>query len=326
MSLNVGSWISELVDTFREKPKRAPLYALYGPYLSAWYALTSRMPVGTNIYEREWDLLVVLDACRVTTLRELSDEYEFITDVDSIRSVGSQSDEWMANTFTETWRNEVERTTFVTANGHSKAILLDRNFPPKNHTVPVTWNRWNVVESDDFDALHMLWKQFHDERLGVVPPRAVTDHIVDIYRNDDPDRAVVHYFQPHLPYIADALRTGRKPTRLEREGYEQLERGDATRADVYDRYRDNLRLVLDEVELLLSNVDAERVVITADHGEAFGEGLAYGHPEGFLHPTVKRVPWVETTATDEGWHEPDLEAHESGETDLESHLRDLGYL
>lgn len=326
MSLNIGPWLSELAETFREKPTRAPLYALYGPYLSAWYALTSRYPLGTNIYERDWDLLIVLDACRVDTLRELADEYEFISDVGSIWSVGSQSDEWMANTFTEAWRREVERTTLVTVNGHSNAILLDGNYPPKNHTVPVDWSRWDVVDGDDFDALHLLWQHYHSERLGVVPPRVVTDHVVDIYRNDDPDRLIAHYFQPHLPYIANAVRTDGEPTRMEREGYRMLERGEAAHSEVYDLYKDNLRLVLDEVELLLSNVDAERVVITADHGEAFGEGLAYGHPEGFLHPVVKRVPWVETTAADDGEYEPDIDAHEVGETDLESHLHDLGYL
>jgi len=43
-----------------------------------------RMPVGTNIYERDWDALVVLDACRVDILREVADEYEFIDEVDSV--------------------------------------------------------------------------------------------------------------------------------------------------------------------------------------------------------------------------------------------------
>jgi len=42
------------------------------------------MPVGTNIYERDWDALVVLDACRVDILREVADEYEFIDEVDSV--------------------------------------------------------------------------------------------------------------------------------------------------------------------------------------------------------------------------------------------------
>lgn len=37
-------------------------------------------------------------------------------------------------------------------------------------------------------------------------------------------------------------------------------------------------------------VDDVRVVITADHGEAFGGWGAYGHPMGMMHPAVRRVP------------------------------------
>lgn len=40
-------------------------------------------------------------------------------------------------------------------------------------------------------------------------------------------------------------------------------------------------------------------MITADHGDLFGEFGQYGHPEGFVHPNLNQVPWVETTATDE---------------------------
>lgn len=34
-------------------------------------------------------------------------------------------------------------------------------------------------------------------------------------------------------------------------------------------------------------------VITADHGEAFGEGGNYGHPEKSIHPVLVEVPWFE---------------------------------
>jgi len=40
-------------------------------------------PDGTPIYEREWDVLVVLDACRLDLMEGVADEYEFIERVDS---------------------------------------------------------------------------------------------------------------------------------------------------------------------------------------------------------------------------------------------------
>jgi hypothetical protein len=92
-------------------------------------------------------------------------------------------------------------------------------------------------------------------------------------------------------------------------------------------YYDELRMVLDDVEVLLSNVDAETAVITADHGEAMGEYGIYGHARGVAINALRVVPWAKTTAVDTGEYEPketriDVKA-EGGQTDR---LRDLGYL
>jgi hypothetical protein len=98
-------------------------------------------------------------------------------------------------------------------------------------------------------------------------------------------------------------------------------------AEVRELYLDNLRLALRSVERLLENTDAETVAITADHGELFGELGAYGHPEGVPHPNLKKVPWVETTATDERTSDPDVDiARQESGAEFEEQLRDLGYL
>lgn len=325
MEMNLQEWFADMGQKFREKPLRAPLYVIYTWYLVVWYAVTSRLPLGTNVYEREWDVLVILDACRVDTLREVADEYDFIENVETMWSVGSQSDEWMANTFTEKFRSEVEKTHYVAGNGHTGQLFERHTLPPKNNRTPFDFSRWNLVDISTFDAVDMVWQDHHDETYKVALPRVMTDYAIQASRNRDPDRLMLHYMQPHLPYIGQAVREERPPTELEQEGYEQLESGDAEREEVYGLYKETLRYVLDDIEELLENIDAETVAITADHGEAFGEGRAYGHPEGFPHPIVKRVPWVETTATDQHSREPDLAADESSETSLEEHLEDLGY-
>lgn len=153
----------------------------------------------------------------------------------------------------------------------------------------------------------------------------MTDYTIEAARNGDADRIITHYTQPHLPYVGTSYHEGREPTEVENRGYELLEEGQSSRDEVYDAYKETLRWVLDDVEELLENIDAEKVVITSDHGEAFGEWKAYGHPEGFPHPAVRKVPWVETTAKDEHTREPDIEIDSSVETDVEEHLRDLGY-
>lgn len=69
-------------------------------YRSIGTFVSSRIGLGTNIFTKDWDLLIILDTCRPDALRELQDEYDFIQEVDEITSVGGSSPEWMVNTFT----------------------------------------------------------------------------------------------------------------------------------------------------------------------------------------------------------------------------------
>jgi hypothetical protein len=294
-------------------------------FLIGWYAVTSRRSFGTNVYDLEWDVLIILDACRVDALRAVAEDYEFIDRVDEMWSVGSRSDEWMSNTFTTDLRSEVNRTHYVTGNGHVEKIFRQKEFPPENNTPPLDLSRWRVVNLDAFGAIDDLWQTHHDETYHTVLPRDITDHAIRAGREHDAGRLMIHYMQPHRPYVGRAVREGRKPTAIEREGYKRLESGDASHEAVYEAYMDTLRFVLDDVRILLENLDAERVLITADHGEAFGELGAYGHPEGFLHPAVRKVPVVATTASDKRTREVDIDARDGIAVNLEEHLADLGY-
>ncbi|MFD1562865.1 hypothetical protein ACFR99_04805 [Haloarchaeobius amylolyticus] len=325
METNLCAWLSEIREHVREHPKRAPLYVVFTLYLTVWYTLTSRWPFGRNVYESDWDLLVILDACRVDTLREVADEYDFIEDVDSIWSVGSQSAEWMANTFTESWQDEIKGTTYISGNGFSGGVLKHEKRPPANNTIPVDFSSWSTVDESVLNSHVEVWETNHDKTYGSVLPEPMTDHTIEEGRNGDANRIIAHYTQPHLPYIGTAYREGREATELEDRGYEILEEGRGSTEEVYEAYAETLRWVLDDVEDLLENIDAEKVVITSDHGEAFGEWKAYGHPEGFPHPVIRKVPWVETTARDEHTRKPDIEVDPSTEMGIEEHLRDLGY-
>jgi len=320
--------IAELARSGSGLPYRVARRA-YDTYLGAWYTLTSRYSLGTNVYERDWDVLIVLDACRVDALRAVADEYDFLDagEIDRTVSVGSHSLEWLAKTFTGEHRDAVANTAYLTANTHAQMLFVDGDRPPYERSVP-GWPAWDPVDADDFGRLEMVWRDGHDEDLGNVPPRRVTDRLVDVARDGDHDRVVAHYMQPHVPYLAGAIADERDPTPLERAPLEAFSRGDVSRERVWELYLDNLRLVLDEVALAIENMDAKTVAITADHGEAIGEWSDVDHREGSPHPVVKTVPWAETTATDRGTHEPETTEvstdHEPG-VDVEQRLRDLGY-
>jgi len=65
MEANLDAWLSEMYEHIRKRPKRATLYIIFTLYLTIWYTITSRWPFGRNAYESDWDLLIILDACRV---------------------------------------------------------------------------------------------------------------------------------------------------------------------------------------------------------------------------------------------------------------------
>ncbi|MHB9286834.1 sulfatase-like hydrolase/transferase [Halobacteriales archaeon Cl-PHB] len=326
MPVSFSGWVSEFRDNFEDDPKRAVLQSLYCTYLGAWYTVTSRVEPGTNIYDRDWDALIILDACRVDALEAVSDEYDFLPDgeVNSIRSVGCSSYEWMVKTFTEDYRAEIEDTAHVTANGFAEPVFEDNVYGP-SVSVPFGWPKDDVVDAEAFADLVHAWRQGRDPQLGNVPPSYLTDVAIETARESDGDRLVAHYAQPHTPYMAGPAAEDREPTALEADPWPALRDGEVSEDQVYDLYLDNLRYALDSVAELLENLDAERVVITADHGEAIGEWGAHGHPDGLPLPTIKRVPWVETTATDTGQRTPSIERSDETAA-VEDHLADLGYM
>ncbi|MEF8841791.1 MAG: hypothetical protein V5A62_09230 [Haloarculaceae archaeon] len=262
-------------------------------YLRCLQAVGRLVPYGENVYDREWDVLVVLDACRPDALETVASGVGFVDGVGRMRSVGSCSSEWLENTFDPATRGDaVAGTAMVTGN---------------------TWTD-RYLDADAFAALDEVWKYAWDDDLGTVPAEAVTDRAVAVARTGDQDRLVVHYMQPHHPFVGSPLEGDDGMARTSRESSEcspwaLLRRGDAEPDRVWEAYLANLEYVLESVGTLLENV-GDRVAITADHGNLFGEWGLYGHPMHTPVPELLSVPWCETTARDRGTREPTLEPPE----------------
>jgi len=260
-----------------------------------------------SVMAKDWDVLLILDACRVDTLEEVASEYEFIPTHPSSRySVGSATDVWMERTFDTTYRDELRDTAYITANPNS-----DANTP-----------------SQVFFHFEEVWQTNYDPELGTTPPRPVTDRAITIHRERSPDRLIVHYMQPHFPSIPEPLGFGIRKGATNPDEQEWIW-GDGvpngyTEDDLWQSYVENLRYVLDDVELFLKNIDAENVIISADHANAFGEWGLWGHPKHTL-PVLRAVPWVETTASDTKSYYPDTEPIGEGDYTIEDKLRTLGY-
>lgn len=289
-----------------------------------------RVGFGTNVFTMDWDILLILDTCRVDVLQELKDEYDFIKEVNKIISVGGSSPEWMVNTFSEDHSDLLDSTGYISSNVYSTPVLegdksvLDTTERKLNRVHK--WGEGTSITHHNLEYYEQLSPyQIEVDGERICPPRNVTDRGITTHRERNPDRLILHYMPPHRPYIASAKREERPLHEHERHPWRHIqETGDWK--SVFDTYLDMARWVLDDVELLLDNVDADSVVITADHGEAFGEHMVYGHHTGSLHPKVRQVPWVETSATDSGSYTPEFEPSKEVSQTTEETLEALGYL
>jgi hypothetical protein len=309
---------------------------VYGVYLLLWLMITSRKPIGSNMFSKEWDLLVVLDACRVDALREIQDEYAFLTDIGETWSLGSTSKEWIEQTFIEEYADEISQTAYITGNPFSNTLLGDRKRTEYGATTLNSWLEratWpekllqsNLVESTSCAHIEPLWGEGpHGEFQQSSSPSSITNHTIKAARSGDFDRVIAHYMQPHSPYYASSKKYD-ELSELEKSPFEALRNG-ASKDKVWQAYLDNLRYVLDHVETLLENVDGT-VLITADHGELFGEWGMYYHHAGHPHPNLKKVPLVKTEERDKETVVPDVTLGDGDENYevSDKQLKALGYL
>lgn len=275
--------------TATNNPKRSAFYGI-GKIQQKFLDF---LGIGTNIYEESWDALVILDACRSDVMREVAGGYDFISDFDTRYSRASNSRQFMRRNFKQLYFPEMENTAYISANTFSEEMFSESEFLYLDH----------------------VWKYAYDEELGAVPPRPVTDRAIKAGREVEFDHMIVHYMQPHAPLITDP----------DFNYFDELRSGEISKEEALAAHRENLRMVLEEVQILLKNIDASKVVISADHGESFGEWGIYGHQPHSVHPSLRRIPWIETTASDNHTHQPADYDDQSFDTNVESQLKALGY-
>jgi len=307
--MGVTDWVSNSRAVIEENGIKSGLrYFLKGGYGGVWRRAGRFVNSGTPIYEKEWDVLIVLDACRADLFVEVADEYDYAESVETTTSMGSRSNEWMRENFASEFDEQISETALITGNPFSES----------------------VVDPSRFKLFDQVWKYAWDDELGTIRPEPITDRAIDVGRELRPDKMILHYMQPHFPFIPfPEMHPGMDLSNFAEmstgDVWTQLEQGEFEKDEVWNAYRANLRHILDQLELLLSNLDYNHVVMTADHGNALGEYGFYGHPEGIPLPCLREVPWCSVQAQDVGSYEPDL-TREGGSSDVTQKLESLGYL
>ena len=170
-----------------------------------------------------------------------------------------------------------------------------------------------------------VWRYGWSESFSTVLPSTVYKYAVATFCKYPHKRLIIHFIQPHYPYLTlkfqdKSLEQLRK---IVLKGYRNVYRmfhiskscgnflkklvaiyGTPIYIDLDTQfhikgYKQNLSLVMNYVEKLIK-VFPGKIVITADHGEAFGEKIhpmlpfrVYGHIPGIRIPALIYVPWLE---------------------------------
>ncbi len=268
----------------------------------------------------DWDNLLILDACRYDMF---ADRIDLDGELQSRISLGSSSEEFLERNFAS---GEFHDTVYINSNPYIHRLNLDEG---TFHAVIDCISDW-------------------DTELQTVTPETVAQAAVDAHETHSEKRLIVHFMQPHAPFIGEIGQNmvgggwtmddeGEPHRDIETEPgiWNQLRDGtaDVDLERVWKAYMENLDVVLAEVTDLLETLDGKSV-ITADHGNFVGERLSpipsrqkYGHPYGVHAEELVKVPWfvIEGDGRREVQAEPPVEQETVDEEIVDERLEALGY-
>lgn len=259
-----------------------------------------------RIFEFDWDVLIVLDACRYDVFRNNYKEY-LEGDLKKLRSRGSETVEWFKNTWNQKKNLDI---TYYSANP-----WINSNGVPDADIVP----------EKVFNDIHNLWEKAWCDDKGTVYPHK----FIELYDGRTP--AILHFLQPHEPYLsisdhkgitwdAEPLASNKYLKELRDYGFNLIKGlvghsnawrlariindGSVTRIekisqthgypDLINAYRYNLEKALETISMMFDEhfLQKNRVIVTSDHGESLGENEIFGHPRGADFPVLRNVPWL----------------------------------
>ncbi|GAB3691594.1 hypothetical protein GCM10028857_29150 [Salinarchaeum chitinilyticum] len=232
---------------------------------------------GVDITSEDWDTLILLDACRFDDFQEIN---TLSGELEQRISRGVDSREFIENNFVA---RDLSDTVYVTANPHVHRIGDDVFC----EIITEPLSNWNTD-------------------LQCVPPGEVTKAAINAHNEYPNKRIIVHYMQPHDPPLGPTANEIRSTLNINgprakeqcqgKRIMELVAAGEIPVDKARKAYRETLKIVLDEVDCLLTDVSG-KVVISSDHGEMFGErpyfflGPLYEHYRNPKTRELCEVPW-----------------------------------
>lgn len=231
---------------------------------------------GIDIFMKDWDNLIILDACRYDMFVE---ENRLSGETQRIQSRGTSTIEFLRGNFDG---KSLHDTVYVTAN-------------------PQLYQHRGQIEITFHTEKH-VWREEWNEKKGTVLPETMTEYALKAAMEFPQKRLIFHYLQPHQPFLDKNIQLDMG--KIAKSAEDTLEfwnkigeaTSDISKDDLWDAYVNNLNAVLASVSNLMESVDG-KTVVTADHGEMISEKTAplpvdlTGHPQGIYIPPLVEVPW-----------------------------------
>lgn len=286
------------LSTLWQRPRRII------PFLIRYYNYcTNKDPYnseGINVFDEDWDNLVILDACRYDYFQA---ESTLAGDTSHRISRGSMSAEFIRGNFTN---RKLHDTVYISANGF---------YPKLKDEINAEVYSYIDLPRDAADNI-------------TTHPSTVTNAAIKANDDNPNKKLLIHYLQPHQPYLGEF---GRSKFEFEGNLKDSMRKSRVTQEDVRRAYVENLNMVLDEVASLSKSLNG-KTVVTADHGEMLGEKIGpfgfYGHFSGLYRDELVKVPWhvlEYDSRKDIVAKEPVSDRINLDEKAIDERLKDLGY-
>ncbi|MFP4117059.1 MAG: hypothetical protein ACLFQ8_02865 [Candidatus Aenigmatarchaeota archaeon] len=311
-----------------------------------------------NINQEDWDYLIVLDACRYDAFEKVHSKY-LEGELEKRLSKGSSTTGWLENSFPGDYDYlYISSNPFVNSLGHSLSDISTgyySSWRATEHFGKIV-DSWNLDWDHDLETVtpekltkravkHIEEDDSKDRRTIIhymQPHRPYLEGDVEI-ENIGLERAVTKVSEDQgffeklraetlsvLYHVWKRMSVPMKYRIKKLLGYETktekfIINGGGDK--IVEWYMQNLELALKWIEKLLPHLDGE-VVITADHGEAFGENGIWWHEYREHVPILLEVPWfrvdMDKYKEEDGKVEPVEEENEK-EDKIKDKLKKLGY-
>ena len=133
----------------------------------------------------DWDYLIVLDACRYDYFATFYKNF-FEGILEKRFSGGIDTPSWFKNTFTDDYDNVI----YISGNPYVNSQMSISGCD--------AWKRFFKVID--------VWEFGWDDELGTVPPWTLTLAALSYIEKYAEKKFIIHYLQPHAPYISKGFR------------------------------------------------------------------------------------------------------------------------